>query len=1550
MTTIVTPIGPLPFTDGLAVYTVSGTLDSVFSGGTFVGYGIDPFGGGHDSFTASINDQAGIQQALSAAAANSNTLLNYMVVGRQIPNALNALQQNLDYLNTVIGTGTNQLAFILVMPGSDPLPLLTVTASQAAIDTNVLAAISDSYFVSSTNTGPVSAAPGSDFVLAITDNAANINQYLPNIAGANAATRNYGDFTRFNLTITDNATNIGTNLVSIANEFGVDAQFEGLAFQNNNFQGGVQTLSLTLNVTDNQPIPLSVADYEALTNSGPWQGGTILGHYSFTLVDSSANIANLPTLFSVFGNNGNGSESVLPLVSSIAPTGSFVALPVALVLALAGANIPITGPAAANISISDSAANIGETNGSGGLTVAQIDTLEAYGVAKISSNDGPITLSVAQALELDADQIGIVAFQNQSVTLSDSVANIQGLTPSQLSGIVAMGVTQIRSTDDPAVTPFTLNVQQAVALGSAQTHVTVTDANGKLITVSDTAANIGVTNGTPALTLAQIDSLAALGIQGLVSTDAAPLLLSGSELAELLAKNVAFSAPNSTITLDDTAGDIANLTAQQIASLVQDGISQIQSTDTSVTLSAPQAAALLGEIIGVSPALIVSDQAAVIEALTPSQIGGLAAAYGVTLASSDVPLQLSVAQIQALGTGGNTGTAQGPGPNGAMVYDTAAHIGEVNGNGVGGLTAAQINGLPLLFISKIDAFDAALQLTAAQAQAIGASNIQVIDPFGISIDDTATNIMGLSGANIAVLAQDGLDALLSTSGPLDLSVAQVGAAVAANAGIQFSAPSGDGVVLSDAGAAFGNVSGNQLSTAIQDGIDALLSTSGPLDLSVAQVGAAVAANAGIQFSAPSGDGVVLSDAGAAFGNVSDSLLGTAIQDGIDALVSTSGPLDLSVAQVGAAAGANTAIQFSAPSGDVVSIVDTTSNIETLIQQQQLLEELNAEGIKEIQSTDQGIIMNSNEAVDLTDPVIVKVPNGFTVTVADTAANIEALTPQMIGELGSLGFTNMTATDTTLKFDVAQALAAQSANFVIDVPLGDTLEVVDTAANLQTLTPQQVAALQAIGVTRLVDSVGGNVLVLGGGGTLDLSGVVAGLTVSPGITVTVEAGATAIDTTVLGTLAVDAGGLADPTVIDAGGSEVISASGVDQGAQVNGGVQDVFGTANGVTVTAGGTEIVESGATANNTTVDNGVIIVEAGASVPGLTLNAGATLETFQTLNGLSIGNGVTVEIENGATTSGTIVAASAVLNILAGAVDSATMVDGSEDVAGLAVGDTVTGAQTVDAGGVTSSTVVARLAAQIVSGTAITTTVFNGGVQDVTPTGIAASTTLRNGAMQLVENGGIADNTTVRDGAVQFVDGVVSATTVNGGNQAGGGAEQQVESDGTAQSTRLTNGGFQDVLGVASGTTIGTGGFELIEARGVARRTTITGTGEMEVAAGGRASLVAFTSSADGVLLLEDAVRFHGLVAGFGPNDFLDLADIGFNGSVTVGFNEAVSGRNGTLTVTNGNRTASLTLIGQYLAGGFATENDGAGGTLVTYSPPDAELQTSMLNTIVHS
>ena len=48
----------------------------------------------------------------------------------------------------------------------------------------------------------------------------------------------------------------------------------------------------------------------------------------------------------------------------------------------------------------------------------------------------------------------------------------------------------------------------------------------------------------------------------------------------------------------------------------------------------------------------------------------------------------------------------------------------------------------------------------------------------------------------------------------------------------------------------------------------------------------------------------------------------------------------------------------------------------------------------------------------------------------------------------------------------------------------------------------------------------------------------------------------------GTLDVESGGVADPTVILSGGTENVSAGGTDSGAHISGGAQLVFGSATG----------------------------------------------------------------------------------------------------------------------------------------------------------------------------------------------------------------------------------------------------------------------------------------------------------------------------------------------------------------------------------------------------
>ena len=99
----------------------------------------------------------------------------------------------------------------------------------------------------------------------------------------------------------------------------------------------------------------------------------------------------------------------------------------------------------------------------------------------------------------------------------------------------------------------------------------------------------------------------------------------------------------------------------------------------------------------------------------------------------------------------------------------------------------------------------------------------------------------------------------------------------------------------------------------------------------------------------------------------------------------------------------------------------------------------------------------------------------------------------------------------------------------------------------------------------------------------------------------------------------------------------------------------------------------------------------------------------------------------------------------------------------------------------------------------------------------------------------------------------------------------------------------------------------------------------------------VTFALSAGGILQLDDLVHYGGLVAGFGKPDFIDLRDIAFGSSTTLGFTEAAGNTSGTLSVSDGVHSPSITLLGQYVVGNFTKQSDGHGGTLVGDPPVEA-------------
>jgi autotransporter passenger strand-loop-strand repeat protein len=183
-------------------------------------------------------------------------------------------------------------------------------------------------------------------------------------------------------------------------------------------------------------------------------------------------------------------------------------------------------------------------------------------------------------------------------------------------------------------------------------------------------------------------------------------------------------------------------------------------------------------------------------------------------------------------------------------------------------------------------------------------------------------------------------------------------------------------------------------------------------------------------------------------------------------------------------------------------------------------------------------------------------------------------------------------------------------------------------------------------------------------------------------------------------------------------------------------------------------------------------------------------------------------------------------------------------------------------------------------------------------------------------------------------------------------GGALYVSNGGATLGTTLLKAGQELVRsgGIAISSYVNSGGKEIVSSGGTASAGTISG-GTLEIMSGGSTAntTVTFATSGGGILQLDSSLTFKGgLVAGFGKPDRLDFRDIAFTSGVTHA-TWTQNGTSGTLAVTSGTHTATITLLGQYVAGNFHVSTDGHGGTFVTDPPvkSSTDLQTVAL---VHS
>ena len=93
------------------------------------------------------------------------------------------------------------------------------------------------------------------------------------------------------------------------------------------------------------------------------------------------------------------------------------------------------------------------------------------------------------------------------------------------------------------------------------------------------------------------------------------------------------------------------------------------------------------------------------------------------------------------------------------------------------------------------------------------------------------------------------------------------------------------------------------------------------------------------------------------------------------------------------------------------------------------------------------------------------------------------------------------------------------------------------------------------------------------------------------------------------------------------------------------------------------------------------------------------------------------------------------------------------------------------------------------------------------------------------------------------------------------------------------------------------------------------------------------------GRLVLNDALGFTGRIFGLSGADAIDLADVQYNSSTTASFLGDASG--GTLTITSGSETATISLVGDYLSSTWDLSSDGHGGVTVVDPVVNTSWQT---------
>jgi autotransporter passenger strand-loop-strand repeat protein len=349
---------------------------------------------------------------------------------------------------------------------------------------------------------------------------------------------------------------------------------------------------------------------------------------------------------------------------------------------------------------------------------------------------------------------------------------------------------------------------------------------------------------------------------------------------------------------------------------------------------------------------------------------------------------------------------------------------------------------------------------------------------------------------------------------------------------------------------------------------------------------------------------------------------------------------------------------------------------------------------------------------------------------------------------------------------------------------------------------------AIGTTL---SSGGSLFVYSGG-TASLT------TISSGSAESVFSGGKTTRTTISsgGNEYVYSGGSTTSATVDAGGAENVGFSGTIIDTTVSsGGADDIgsSGTASATAVDSGGTEFVYSGGLAISAQVKNGGFeVVSSAGVVSNATVSSGGLLFVY------SGGSAVSTTLDHGG-----------YLVVLPGGYQSGTVPTSAIVSSGVLLDQPGTGITVYPVSSVDSILLSGAFEYALPDGKTISTTVSNGGEEDVFSGATASFTTVSNGGNEYVYSAGLTVSTTAASGGIIEItfSGSATDTTVKSGGQ------MQVDDSAIDSFTTVQGGGadYAYYAGLAVSTTVDSGGLLVIEYGGSGTETALDIGGGLDIA-----------------------------------------------------------------------------------------------------------------------